>query len=176
MACVTDVPDDVLWLVLRKVIYIDASASVHEYQRNVVGYRVHGRIAKIVLRLAHTHPKFRRCIRRRCIWHSTGAWDFVRGSFFSTPRQPQLLDLPDNVLWIILRKVFIATVLNIMHGYAFSEYRDGAHGYSKKGTIATTVLRLAQIHPTLRRCIKRRCVWHTTNGLYGWDFVVGSLK
>lgn len=91
MACITGVPDDVLWLVLREVIYDNVSSTsprkwalLEEYQEGRRGYYKDGNLAHIMLDLAHTHRTFRKCIRRRCIWHKTwyvDGWDFVKGSF-----------------------------------------------------------------------------------------------
>jgi hypothetical protein len=82
-------PDDVLWLVIKEVILANSKckggyAVIYQYHDGVHGYSKDGTLGRIVLSLGKTHPKFRRCIRKRCIWHVTGntdGWDFCVGSF-----------------------------------------------------------------------------------------------
>jgi hypothetical protein len=102
-----------------------------------------------------------------------------------------LWHLPDDVLWLIIKEVILedCSYCEYFQGYEFSfdgtrcktatrraiivdleshrEIKDPT-GHSRKSEVAQRVLiPLAQIHPCVRRCLKRRCVWYK-NGC--WDF------
>lgn len=83
-----------------------------------------------------------------------------------------VLDLPDDVLWLVLREVIYS---NTRDHYILFEYREGSRGYYKTGPLAFIVSRLAHTHQKFRRCIRRRCIWHKTNFVDGWDFIQGSF-
>lgn len=79
-----NLPDDVLWLVLRREVCAYFGFPIYEYRQGGIGYRKHGPLITFVLGLAHIHPKFYRCIHKRLVWHKTcgiDGWDFIKGSF-----------------------------------------------------------------------------------------------
>lgn len=105
-----------------------------------------------------------------------------------------LWHLPDDVLWLIIKEVIIEDCTlkcKYFQGHEFSKILDGTRGknatrreiivdleshreikdptgHSRKSEVAQRVLiPLAQIHPCVRKCLKRRCVWYK-NGC--WDF------
>lgn len=88
--------------------------------------------------------------------------------------QRGVTSLPDDVLWLVLREViYYNTASN--KKYRLHEYHKGFGGYNKSGLLARRVLELAQTTRTFRRCIRRKCIWHTTNHINGWDFVPGAF-
>jgi hypothetical protein len=98
-ACLTDCPDDVLWLIFRNYI-VDECAALplfEGWRRNAVMFCLqhHGRspepigfpqnsdINKLVLRpLSKLHSKIARMIKRRMVFrYPQQGWEFRQGSF-----------------------------------------------------------------------------------------------
>jgi hypothetical protein len=86
-----------------------------------------------------------------------------------------ILDLPMDILWLILRDV-----LNYrMYLRYVMEYEVGVRGYNiigGTGGLTCILNMISSVHPAFRRCIKRQCVWHNTFDFKGWDFKKGSLR
>lgn len=101
-----------------------------------------------------------------------------------------IVALPDDILWILLKDHVVETCRKLTYFQLLSfdydrptstsqvimdlEAHRGSSGHHPKGEIAIFVLLpLAKVHPKIRRCLKRRCVWYQ-NG--GWDFKANLFK
>jgi hypothetical protein len=96
-----------------------------------------------------------------------------------------LLDLPDDVLWMILRQYLHLTFGNRrvyeyirgIYGYPISRYDDGrgdTNASTFHYTVTSTIIDTASIHPKIDRCLRKRCIWHKVKRGLGWDFKFGS--